>query len=107
MAGLRTILIHTSDIIPGTKKMKDKLGRLDLLGQILFTGYKVRIIEHSTSPADQGTVIHPFSVYVRGRAHNTELTLKLLRNAETLSGRKQVEEANKLLEEYDIYLELA
>lgn len=106
MAGLKTIPIYTSDILPGATKMLDKEGRLDLMGQILFSGYNIKVHEHSTSPADQGTSLYPFSVRVRGRAHNTELTLKILRNAANLSAKKQVEAANDLLEEYDIYLEI-
>ena len=107
MAGLKTIPIYVEDIVQGAPKMKDSLGRLDLLGQILMTGYEVKIHSHSETPASQSTVIHPFSVKVRGRVHCTELCLKILRNASSLPPRKQVEEANKLLEPYDIYLEEA
>lgn len=103
--GCKTILICTEDIIPNVKMMKDKADRLDLIGQILHTGYGVKIQDHSESPAHQGTVVHPFSVKIRDRAHNTDLTLKILKNAERLSGRKQLDAANELLDEYDIYLE--
>lgn len=104
MAGLKTITIYTSDIIKGTPKMTDKLGRLDLLGQIL-SAYKIKVHPHSTSPADQNTCLPPFSVIARGEVHNTELTIQLLRNAEILTGKQQVEAANDLLENHDIYLE--
>ena len=107
MPGLKTILIYTEDIIPGTRWMLDNKGRLDLLGQILFTGYGIKVHEHIESPAHQGTTLHPFTVRVRKRVHNTELTIKLLKNADTLSGKKQLEVANELLEEHDIYLEKA
>lgn len=107
MAGLKTILIYTEDIIQGTKYMLDKEGRLDLMGQILFTGYKIKIHEQTVSPAHQNLVIHPFTEGIRGRANNTPLTMTLLRNAQRLSPRKQLEAANDLLEQYDIYLEEA
>lgn len=105
MAGLKTIPIYTADIIKGTRWMKDNQGRLDLLGQILFTGYGIKIHTHVESPAHQGVILHPFTVRARNRIHNTELTIKLLQNADILSGRKQLEVANVLLEELDIYLE--
>lgn len=106
MPGLKTILIHTEDIIPGAKKMIDSQGRYDLLAQILYTGYNIKIHDHSTSPADQQTLISPFTTSVRGKVHCTPLCLKILRNA-SLSAKQQLDEANDLLEPYDIYLERA
>jgi hypothetical protein len=103
---MKTILIVTEDIIPGTKYMKDSHGRLDLLGQILFTGYGIKIHNQIETPAHQGTSIHPFTVTARERVHNTELTLRLLQNAEILSGRRQVEEANKLFIMRDVPITL-
>jgi hypothetical protein len=103
--GLKTILICTTDIKPGMKWMLDKHGRMDLLGQILLTGYSIKVQPLIESPAHQGTLLHPFTVFARNRIHNTALTIQLLKNGEYLSGYKQLLAANILLEEYDIYLE--
>lgn len=106
MAGLTTILIATEDIIKGIPTMMDKIGRLDLLGQILFTGYGIRIDSKSRTPAELGEfTIAPFTFSIRGTIQNSSLTLALLRNASTMSGKQQLEAANELLEEHDIYLE--
>lgn len=107
MAGLKTIPIYTEDIVPGTKYMLDKKKRLDLIGQILTTGFGIKIHEGIETPAHQNTVIHPFTRGIRGRANNTPLTMQILKNAATLSGKQQLEAANVLLEPYDIYLEQA
>ena len=104
MPGLKTILICTEDIIAGADKMQDKLGRLDLIGQILKTGYKIRIEPEARTPACQGTLVHPFTFCIRGRVQNSDITIKILKNA-NLSGIRQLELANDLLEEYDLYLE--
>ena len=104
MAGTKTILIYAEDIIPGINKMRDKKGpegRLDLMGQILVTGYGVKVHDNAESPAQQNTAIHPFSRMIRGRANNTELTQTILMNADRLSGKKQVEIANILLDKYE------
>ena|SRR6056297_1148828 len=102
---LRTILICTEDIVPGTRWMLDKKGRMCLLGQILFTGYQIKVHSNIESPAHQGTLLHPFTVKARSRIHNTELTIQLLKNGEKYSGLKQLNLANDLLEDYSIYLE--
>ena len=103
--GLKTIVVYPADISPKAKYMKDKQGRLDLLGQILVIGFGITVHEGIKSPAHQSTGLWPFSVWVREEAHNTELTVKLLRNS-SFPGMKQVELANVLLEPYDIYLEI-
>jgi len=46
MAGLKTIYIYTEDIYPGMKYMRDNQDRLDLIGQILYSGYGIKI--HNT-----------------------------------------------------------
>ncbi len=107
MAGLKTILIYPEDIIPNCPFMLDSEERLDLLGQILHTGYSVNVFEKTASPACNDTVINPFSIMYRGKAFNTPLTLKILANARTMSGHTQITAANVLLEEHDIYLEIA
>ena len=103
--GCKTILICTTDIKPGMKWMLDKHGRMCLLGQILYTGFNIKVHPMIESPAHQGTLLHPFTVQARNRIHNTELTIQLLKNGEKYSGLKQLEAANILLDEYDIYLE--
>jgi len=107
MAGLKTIYIYTEDIYPGMKYMRDDQDRLDLIGQILHTGYGIKIHKHSQTPAHQNTVISPFTESIRGRANNTPLTMQILRNAGSMTGMQQLKAANDLLEEYDIYLEKA
>ena len=102
---MHKILIIPEDIQQRTKFMRDSQDRLDLLGQILTTGFEIKVHKHAVSPADQGTLLAPFTVYVRGRTHNTPLTLQLLRNADHYTPKKQIEQANILLEEHDIYLE--
>jgi hypothetical protein len=104
---LKTILIYTEDIKPGMKWMLDKQGRMDLLGQILYTGYGIKVHPMIESPAHQGTLLTPFTVVARNRVHNTALTIALLKNGEILSGIKQVEQANILLDEHCIVLEKA
>jgi len=103
--GMKTIFICTADIKPGMKWMLDKQGRMCLLGQILLTGYNIKVQTFCESPAHQGTLLHPFTVQARNRIHNTELTIRMLKNGESLSGLKQLQLANDLLEEHDIYLE--
>ena len=100
------IPIYTEDIVPGTIYMKDKAGRLDLLGQILSTGYHLYVHEKRESPSEENYAIHPFTVMYREKAYNTTLTLKILSNA-SLPGKKQLELANVLLDEFDILLEKA
>jgi len=100
------IAIYTEDIVPDTQFMKDKSGRLDLLGQILLIGHNVHINSRCELPADQNTLVHPFTVCYRQKAYNTPLTLALLHNA-SLPGIQQLELANALLDEYDILLEKA
>ena len=85
--------------------MLDKEGRLDLMGQILFTGYKIKVHAQIPTPAHQNIILSPFTEGIRGRANNTPLTMTILRNAQRLTPRKQVDVANDLLEQYDIYLE--
>ena len=103
---LKTIRVYPEDIIRGAKYLKDSTGKLDLLGQILVIGYNIKIHDRIKSPSHQNTVINPFSVWIRDQAHNTELTLQLLRNSKLYSGTQQVELANILLEPHDIYLEI-
>ena len=72
------IVIYTDDIHTGCKYMMDNSNRLDLLGQILFTGYNIKIHHHMESPAEQQDLIHPFTTLRRNRCYNTPLTLQLL-----------------------------
>lgn len=106
MPGCKTITIVTEDIVPKASKMLDKLGRMDLLGQILHTGYGIDVHSHHITPACTNHCVHPFTSRIRNICYNTELTLTLLRNAK-YTGLKQLELANELLEEHDIILEQA
>ena len=101
----KTIQIHPDDIIAGAIDMHDRLGRYDLLGQILAS-YNIKVHQFSKSPASQNTILRPFSIQVRGEVNNTPLCLAILKNA-SLPALKQIELANDLLEEYDIQLESA
>ena len=109
---MKVIPIVTEDIIKGTRYMRDKFDRLDLLGQILFTGYQLKIINKNTqydnppkTPADLKISLHPFTKQIRGSYVNTPLTLQLLENAELYGGSQQLEEANKLLAPFSIQLQ--
>lgn len=104
MAGLRTILIDASQIKCAPKWMRDTNNNYDLMGQIL-KGLGISVHKHTETPAHQNTVAFPFTEAVRGRSNNTPLTMRILANSVERTPRKQIELANDLLEDYDIYLE--
>lgn len=104
---MKEITIYTEDIIPNCKYMCDELGRLDLLGQLLFTGYNIRIPYKTRTPQDLEKSIKNFVVCIRGFCYsNTPITLSLLA-LYSLPGKKQVAEANKLLNSIGINLIIA
>jgi len=103
----KCIPIYTEDIRSTQDYMNNRDGSYDLLGQILTTGYGIKVHRQAETPANQGTLIHPFTVKARNRIHNTELCIQILLNSQLMDGRRQLEEANKLLDEYDILLEEA
>lgn len=104
---MRNITIYHQDIIPNAKYMCDAEGRCDLLGQILTTGYAMRIPPKTRTPQCLQTSINNFVVCIRQYVYsNTPLTQKLLSNS-NLSPRKQIEEANRLLNPVGINLVVA
>jgi hypothetical protein len=101
---MQTITIYTQDIISNAKYICDAEGRCDLLGQILVTGYNIRVAPKTRTPACLQTGIRNFVSLYRGYVYcNTPLTLALLDNAYLPPG-KQVAEANKLLNPLGINL---
>jgi hypothetical protein len=101
---MKQIIIYTRDIKPNTDYMHDTQGRYDLLGQILATGYQIHIPMKTRTPQDLGTAIHPFTLSPRKYTLcNSALTLAILKNNH-LTGKQQLEAANKLLAPYDIVL---
>lgn len=104
---MKNILIYTQDLIPNTLYMHDKYGRMDLLGQLLFTGYKISIPVNTRTPQDLEKAINHFVVCHRQRSYsNTQLTLTLL-SLSSLPGKRQVTEANKVLLPFSINLLIA
>jgi hypothetical protein len=104
---MKDILIYTEDILPKAKYMNDLEGRHDLLGQLLFTGFGIRIPAKTRTPQDLDKSIRHFVVCVRGYCYcNTPLTLSLL-ELTPLPGKRQVAEANKLLNPIGINLVVA
>jgi hypothetical protein len=101
---MKQIIIYTRDIKPNTDYMHDTQGRYDLLGQILATGYQIHIPMKTRTPQDLGTAIHPFTLSPRKYTLcNSPVTLAILKNNH-LTGKQQLEAANKLLAPYDIVL---
>ena len=100
---MKEIPIYIEDILPSQKKLQDSKGRLDLLGQILKSGYNISIDLKAKTPACQETLLYPFTCLIRGVVCNTQLTMDLL-SSTTLSPTKQVNKANKLLLHYQIKL---
>lgn len=103
---MKTILIYPEDIIPSTRYMHDSEGRYDLLGQILYTGYGVKIPPKTRTPQDLQEMINLFVVKVRGYTYTMTPLCQQLLALSSLPGKKQVEEANKLLAPYKIRLVL-
>lgn len=101
---MKTITVYPQDIIPNAKYMCDANGQCDLLGQILINGFGIRIPNKTRTPQClQSGIVH-FVVCVRQYVYcNTPLTLALLKLS-SLPPRKQVEEANKLLQPLGIVL---
>jgi len=101
---MKNINIYPEDIIPNSKYMCDSSGRLDLLGQILFTGYGIPIPFKTRTPSDLECAIRNFVVCIRGYKYcDTALSLSLLA-LDSSPGNKQIEAANKLLFPYGIQL---
>jgi len=104
---MKDIIIYTDDIIPNAKYMNDDKGRLDLLGQLLFTGYGINIPYKTRTPQDLNRAIKDFVICVRGYCYcNTPLTLSLLAIT-SLPGKRQLGEANKILNPKSINLIIA
>lgn len=101
---MRTILIYPQDIIPGTRYLHDPDGRMDLLGQILYTGFGVKIPKKTRTPQDLQESINLFVVKYRGYTYTMTPLCQRLLGLSSLPGKKQVEEANKLLEPHKIRL---
>ena len=104
---MKTINIYPQDIIPNAKYMHDAEGRMDLLGQIFYTGYGIRVPMKTRTPQDLDSPIHPFTrVYRRYCVTLTPMCQALL-DVSPLPGKKQVAEANPILLPYNIQLVLA
>jgi hypothetical protein len=104
---MRRIVIYPQDIMPGAKYICDAEGRCDLVGQILASGYGIRIPPKTRTPQELQRAILHFTTIVRQYTFAmTPLCLQLLSNS-TLSPRKQIEAANKLLAKHDIELVVA
>jgi hypothetical protein len=104
---MKRITIYPQDIMPGAKYICDAEGRCDLVGQILASGYDIRIPPKTRTPQELQRAILNFTTIVRQYTYAmTPLCLQLLANS-TLSPRKQIEAANKLLVKYDIELVVA
>ena len=102
---MKLIPIHTCDILRNSPYLHDTQGRLDLLGQIILTGYNIPVPMKTRTPAELDTTIYPFTTMIRQYSRcNTALTLDLLANI-GLSGKQQLKEANKLLLKFQIQLE--
>jgi hypothetical protein len=101
---MKSITVYPQDIIPNAKYMCDAEGRCDLLGQLLMNGYGIRIPPKTRTPQCLQSAVNNFVVCVRSYVYsNTPLTLALLKLT-SLPPRKQVAEANKLLESIGIVL---
>lgn len=101
---MKQIIIYTRDIKPNTDYMHDTQGRYDLLGQILATGFDITIPMKTRTPQDLGTAIHPFTLSPRKYTLcNSAVTLAILKNNH-LTGKQQLEAANKLLAPFNILL---
>lgn len=101
---MKTITIYTRDIKPNSDYMHDTQGRYDLLGQILATGFQMTIPMKSRTPQDLGVAIHPFTLSPRKYTLcNSAATLAILKNNH-LTGKQQLEAANKLLAPFNILL---
>lgn len=101
---MKVIPIYTEDLNPKAKFMKDSLGRLDLMGQILYTGYQIVIEDKMATPACQEILLPPFTRTLRNVYQNTQVTQMILTNAKFLNGIRQIEEANILLQPDNIEL---
>lgn len=100
----RTIAIYTADITTNAKYMHDPNGKHDLLGQILYTGYNLRIPPKTRTPQELKKAIFPFTKLYRQYEYcNTALTLALL-DLTSLPGKRQLVEANILLQPFGIIL---
>lgn len=101
---MKTITIYPEDIVPKTSFMHDRQGRHDLLGQILLSGYGIDIPVNCRTPQELKIALTPFTMIIRRHVYClTDLTIKLLA-LNSLPGKKQVSEANKLLAPYSIKL---
>lgn len=105
LGSTRTIKIYSADITTNAKYMHDPNGKHDLLGQILYTGYSIRIPVKTRTPQELKKAIFPFTKLYRGYEYcNTPLTLAIL-DLNSLPGKRQVVDANILLQPHNIYLE--
>ncbi len=101
---MKTITVYPQDIIPNAKYMCDAQGRCDLLGQILINGYGIRIPPKTRTPQCLQSSIVNFVTCIRQYVYcNTPLTQSLLALS-PLSPRKQIAEANLLLNPLNITL---
>jgi len=101
---MKSITVYPQDIIPNAKYMCDAEGRCDLLGQLLMNGYGVRIPPKTRTPQCLQSAINNFVVCIRSYVYsNTPLTIALLKLT-SLPPRKQIAEANKLLQAVGIVL---
>ena len=103
---MKIINIYIQDIIPNAKYMCDADGRCDLLGQLLTTGYGIRLPPKTRTPQELNTAIQHFVIIIRGYVYAlTPLALQLLANA-SLPPRKQITLANELLKSVNIQLNI-
>jgi hypothetical protein len=101
---MKSITVYPQDITPNALYMCDAEGRCDLLGQLLMNGFGIRIPPRTRTPQCLSSAINHFVVCIRRYVYcNTPLTLQLLALS-PLPPRKQVEEANKLLQAIGIVL---
>jgi hypothetical protein len=101
---MKSITVYPQDIIPNAKYMCDAEGRCDLLGQLLMNGYDIRIPPKTRTPQCLSSAINNFVICIRQYVYsNTPLTLALLKLS-SLPPRKQIAEANKLLQAVGIVL---
>jgi hypothetical protein len=101
---MKSITVYPQDIIPNAKYMCDAEGRCDLLGQLLINGYGIRIPPKTRTPQCLQSAINNFVVCIRSYVYsNTPLTIALLKLT-SLPPRKQIAEANKLLQAVGIVL---
>lgn len=102
---MKLIPIYTCDIARSAAYMHDTEGRMDLLGQILFTGFNIPVPMKTRSPSELDHTVHPFTTVIRTYVRcNTSLTMQMLANI-GLSPKQQIDEANKLLAPYNIQLQ--